>query len=285
MVQKPARYIGCEDGAITPTYGPDTVVVAARLPGHLRGGTAQPGPADPLRVAQRGAGHGRRALLRALDRHGSPDAGARRARCSRSKPTAPPTSSTCWPSTCRPNSSTPTCSTASTWPACPCGRPSAPTSTRWSCAGGHCTFNPEPLADFVDFFVIGDGEEVDLRDHRGRARCDRGEPGRADAARARPRCRACTSRRCTTSCTTATSSRRWRRATPTCRRASTSARSPTWARGRIRATQLVPLTEVVHDRLNVEIFRGCTRGCRFCQAGMITRPVRERPAAQVRQMV
>jgi radical SAM family uncharacterized protein len=48
---------------------------------------------------------------------------------------------------------------------------------------------------------------------------------------------------------------------------------------------LVPLTEVVHDRLNVEVFRGCTRGCRFCQAGMITRPVRERPAAQVREMV
>jgi radical SAM superfamily enzyme YgiQ (UPF0313 family) len=49
--------------------------------------------------------------------------------------------------------------------------------------------------------------------------------------------------------------------------------------------QLVPLTEVVHDRLNVEVFRGCTRGCRFCQAGMITRPVRERPAGQVRTMV
>src|SRR5207253_6288687 len=49
--------------------------------------------------------------------------------------------------------------------------------------------------------------------------------------------------------------------------------------------QLVPLTEVVHDRLNVEIFRGCTRGCRFCQAGMITRPVRERPAEQVRRLV
>jgi radical SAM family uncharacterized protein len=48
---------------------------------------------------------------------------------------------------------------------------------------------------------------------------------------------------------------------------------------------LAPLTEVVHDRLSVEVFRGCTRGCRFCQAGMITRPVRERPADQVRTMV
>jgi radical SAM superfamily enzyme YgiQ (UPF0313 family) len=49
--------------------------------------------------------------------------------------------------------------------------------------------------------------------------------------------------------------------------------------------QLVPLVEVVHDRLNVEVFRGCTRGCRFCQPGMITRPVRERPEEQVRTLV
>ncbi|MEI6230530.1 MAG: TIGR03960 family B12-binding radical SAM protein, partial [Actinomycetes bacterium] len=48
---------------------------------------------------------------------------------------------------------------------------------------------------------------------------------------------------------------------------------------------LVPLAESVHERMSVEIFRGCTRGCRFCQAGMITRPVRERSAETVAKMV
>jgi radical SAM family uncharacterized protein len=150
-------------------------------------------------------------------------------------------------------------------------------------AGGHCTYNPEPLADFLDFVVLGDGEEVVsditevLRDTAGQPRSQRLRalagvvgvyvPSLYEVTYDGPRIASLTPVDATV---------------PELVEKRTIADLADWPYPK---QQLVPLTEVVHDRLNVEVFRGCTRGCRFCQAGMITRPVRERPADQVRHMI
>ena len=156
------------------------------------------------------------------------------------------------------------------------------------CAGGHCTYNPEPLADFVDLFVIGDGEEVvgEITEVVREWKASGWTPGSREGVLRElskvdgvyvpsmyeceydgPALRSVTPRYADVPATV---------------HKRTIADLGAWPYPK---TQLVPLTEVVHDRLNVEVFRGCTRGCRFCQAGMITRPVRERPAEQVRTMV
>ncbi|MDZ4825377.1 MAG: TIGR03960 family B12-binding radical SAM protein [Actinomycetota bacterium] len=153
-------------------------------------------------------------------------------------------------------------------------------------AGGHCTYNPEPLAGYVDAFVIGDGEEVISEvavvvgawKRGGRASREAVlrdlatipgvyVPAMYDVEYDGQALRSVTPRFADVP---ATVDKR------------TVADLADWPYPK---NQLVPLVEVVHDRLNVEIFRGCTRGCRFCQAGMITRPVRERPEEQVRTMV
>ncbi len=155
-------------------------------------------------------------------------------------------------------------------------------------AGGHCTFNPEPLADFLDFVVLGDGEEVvsEITEvvgewkFGGRTEGSRRQVLRALASIPGVYVPSLYDTRFEGGRLVAVTPRF--PDVPATVEKRTIADLADWPYPRRR---LVPLTEVVHDRLNVEVFRGCTRGCRFCQAGMITRPVRERPADQVREMV
>jgi len=155
--------------------------------------------------------------------------------------------------------------------------------------GGHAAFNPEPLAPFVDLACAGDGEEfvleVDqvIKAWRRDGDWDRTRlyaelvkipgayvPAFYEAEYSRP------------------PSSKLRGTFP--RRAGVPYRIPKRTVSDLDAwpypkRSIVPLTETVHERYSVEIFRGCTRGCRFCQAGMITRPVRERSRETVKQMV
>ncbi len=155
-------------------------------------------------------------------------------------------------------------------------------------AGGHAAFNPEPIADFIDAAVVGDGEEAVLQiTDIVRAHKLEGSPGgRAELLMrlARTggvyvpafydvdylpdgRIRHVAPNR---------SGVPWRISKHTVMDLDA------WPYPK---QPLVPLAESVHERMSVEIFRGCTRGCRFCQAGMITRPVRERSLQGIGEMV
>ncbi|MDD6050506.1 MAG: TIGR03960 family B12-binding radical SAM protein [Clostridiales bacterium] len=144
-------------------------------------------------------------------------------------------------------------------------------------AGGPCAFNPEPLADFIDAFMVGDGEEQIIELNRvimqGREEGASREtilkrlsgvrgvyvPALYDVnynedgtiASMKPNCPEAPER-VLKAIITDLDSAYYPKEIP------------------------VPYTEIVHDRIMLEIMRGCTRGCRFCQAGMLYRPVRER---------
>ncbi len=143
-------------------------------------------------------------------------------------------------------------------------------------AGGPCACNPEPIADFVDLFFIGEGEEVDLEVMELLRRCR--DEGKSKSEFLRlcadiegvyvPSLYEVTYKE-----------------DGTIESFTPKDGAPAVIHKRLMKKMdesyypdnfVVPLVEIVHDRAVQEIFRGCIRGCRFCQAGFIYRPVREK---------
>jgi radical SAM family uncharacterized protein/radical SAM-linked protein len=134
-------------------------------------------------------------------------------------------------------------------------------------AGGPGAFAPEPLADFIDAFLVGDGEDAVLELCETVRQWKRTGGGRAALLRALTDIDGMY--------------------VPGFYRSDEAVRKRTAQRldGVDYGRFPVPYMEVVHDRAVLEVMRGCAQGCRFCQAGYIYRPVRERAAPAIRDMV
>ncbi|HZY44039.1 MAG TPA: B12-binding domain-containing radical SAM protein, partial [Anaerolineae bacterium] len=158
-------------------------------------------------------------------------------------------------------------------------------------AGGHATYNPDPMADFIDAFAIGEGEEliVDVARCIEQWKADCGDT-RSDLARSKS-LRADLLKRL---------ARIEGMYVPSLYEVTYHSDGtiadvqpldldlPEKIRKRIVPVLpppltkfIVPYVDIAHNRAPIEIMRGCTRGCRFCHAGMVTRPVRERKVQDV----
>ena len=151
-------------------------------------------------------------------------------------------------------------------------------------AGGSCALNPEPMAEFIDLFVLGEGEEVFLEILEALRRWKLESPSATKEELIREL--ALISGVYVPSLyhvdyhddgTVSGIAPVSAGVSPTVRRRIVMELPPSVTR------PVVPFVETVHDRAVIEIQRGCTRGCRFCQAGIIYRPLRERPGEEVLQ--
>lgn len=149
-------------------------------------------------------------------------------------------------------------------------------------AGGHACYNPEPMADFIDAFVIGEGEEIIVEIARvvQRTRALSRDAQLRELLKVQgvyvPRFYDVTYNADGTIKSTVPNipeapKRVLKRIVPVLPKPFTKF--------------IVPNIDTVHNRAPIEIMRGCTRGCRFCHAGMVTRPVRERPVDEVMQAI
>ena len=147
-------------------------------------------------------------------------------------------------------------------------------------AGGHACYNPEPMAPFIDAFVIGEGEDVIL-DILACVRTWKGS--------GQPRDTLLRQLAGVWGVYVPSLYRVHYHADGTLQQVEAlcpEARLPVIKRIVAKLPPpltrlIVPYLDIAHNRIPIEIMRGCTRGCRFCQAGMITRPVRERPVQEV----
>ena len=148
-------------------------------------------------------------------------------------------------------------------------------------AGGPCVCNPEPLADFVDIFFLGEGEEVDLEVIDLYRECRDNNVSKEEFLQKAAQIEGVYVPSLYD--IEYNSDNTIKAITPKCN-------APSTVKKRIikdldncfyPETFVTPFIEIIHDRAVQEVFRGCIRGCRFCQAGFIYRPVREKSADTV----